>query len=158
MSDFKDKITERERLYVYSVPLMFLIGFGLFLLKYVIGLDTEFEINGKSGIMINILGAIITGYSLSCECTIIHFMLNKIRISQGALKALFIILFIPSLLAGVLVSAILTIPYCYNCSKKITHIKMDNKGIVLNWQKISIIVLGIIDVIILIAYFVCQYK
>ena len=73
MSDYKDKLTNNERRYLYSVPLLFLLGFGLFLLRFIIGMDVDFEINEKSGILINVLGAIILGYGLSSECTIVHF-------------------------------------------------------------------------------------
>ena len=103
---------------------------------------------------INVLGALILGYGLSSECTIVHFMLNKIRENEGATKVLYILLFIPALFAGIVFAAIMTIPYCFSCSKKISRIKMDNNGTYLKWQKISLIVLGFLDAIILIAYFV----
>ena len=54
----------------------------------------------------------------------------------------------------VIFAAIMTIPYGFSCSKKISRIKMDNNGAYLKWQKISLIVLGFLDAIILIAYFV----
>ena len=154
MSDYKDKLTNNERRYLYSVPLLFLLGFGLFLFRFIIGMDVDFEINEKFGILINALGALISGYGLSSECTIVHFMLNKIRENEGATKVLYILLFIPALFAGIVFAAIMTIPYCFSCSKKISRIKMDNNGTYLKWQKISLIVLGFLDAIILIAYFV----
>lgn len=154
MNDYKDKLTNNERRYLFAVPLLFLIGFGVFLFRYVIGMDVDFEINEKSGILVNVLGALITGYGLSSECTIIHYMLNKIRENQGIAKAIFIILFVPAIFGGIVFAAIMTIPYCVNCSKKINRIKMDNNDTYLKWQKTSLVVLGIIDVIILIVYFV----
>lgn len=154
MNDYKDKITNNERRYIFFVPFLFLLGFGIFIFEFVIGIDVEFDINGKSGIFINVLGAIIIGYGLSVECTIIHYMLNQIRKSKGFVKALLIVLFVPSLFAGVLFSAIMTIPYCYICSQKITHIKTDNYSVLLKWQKIVLIIFGLIDFILLIAYFI----
>ena len=154
MNDYKDKITNNERRYIFLVPLLFLLGFGLFIFRFVIGMDVEFDIKGKSGTFINVLGAIITGYGLSAECTIIHYMLNQIRKSKGFVKALLIVLFVPSLSAGALISSIMTIPYCYMCSQKIIHIKSDNYSVLLKWQKIVLIILGLIDFILLVTYFI----
>jgi hypothetical protein len=97
MNDFKDKVTKRERLYVYLVPLLFLIGFGLFLLQFIFKCDSEFDIDGHSGTFVNILGAVIFGYTLSCECTIIHYLLNAIRQASAFVKFVLIVLFIPAL-------------------------------------------------------------
>lgn len=55
---------------------------------------------------------------------------------------------------GLLVAAIMTIPYCLQCAKKIHRIKMDNSGVYLLWQRISLLVLGVIDLVILVAYFI----
>ena len=153
MNEYKDKVSNYERKYLFSVPLLFLIGFGVFLLEFVLGLDKEFSIDEYSGTFVNILGAVITGYALTVECTIIHYMLNQIRKYEGLTKAIYIVLFVPSLFAGVLIAAIMTIPYYYMCSQKLRRIKLDDYGIFLKWQKTVLIVLGIADLIILIAYF-----
>lgn len=79
MNGYKDKLTNNERRYLYSVPLLFLLGFGVFLIRFVITTDVQFDFNGKTGVLYNILGALITGYGLASECTTIHFMLNQIR-------------------------------------------------------------------------------
>ena len=94
MNGYKDKLTNNERRYLYSVPLLFLLGFGVFLIRFVITTDVQFDFNGKAGVLYNILGALITGYGLASECTTIHFMLNQIRANKGVVKAVFILLFI----------------------------------------------------------------
>lgn len=109
MNDFKDKITKRERWYVYSVPLLFLIGFGLFLLQFIFNAEVEFEIAGNSGVLINFLGAIIFGYSLSAESTIIHYLLQAIKKGNTVVKVLLIILFLPALFLCLTISYIGTI-------------------------------------------------
>lgn len=154
MNGYKDKLTNNERRYLYSVPLLFLLGFGVFLIRFVITTDVQFDFNGKTGVLYNILGALITGYGLASECTTIHFMLNQIRANKGVVKAVFILLFIPAIFAGIVFAAIMTIPYCISCSKKIDRIHMDNKGYFLKWQKVSLIILSIIDIIFIIAYFI----
>jgi hypothetical protein len=153
MNDFKDKVTKRERLYVYLVALLFLIGFGLFLLQFIFKCDSEFDIGGHSGTFINILGALICGYTLSCECTIIHYLLNAIRQARGFVKVVLIVLFIPALSVCLVASYIATIPYCYYTSNKIKRIQMDNKGVFSKSKIISIIVFFVIDIIITIVYF-----
>ena len=142
MNGYKDKLTNNERRYLYSVPLLFLLGFGVFLIRFVITTDVLFDFNGK------------TGYGLASECTTIHFMLNQIRANKGVVKAVFILLFIPAIFAGIVFEAIMAIPYCISCSKKIDRIHMDSKGYFLKWQKASLIILSIIDIIIIIAYFI----
>lgn len=154
MSDYKDKITNNERRYLFFVPLLFLLGFGLFLFKFIMGMDIEFDIIGQSGKNINVIGAFIVGYLWSAECTIIHYMLNVIRNNKGFIKVLFIVLFIPSLLAGIVFSAIMTIPYCYMCSQKLYGIKIDDSGLYLKWHKIVLIVFGFVDLALLVTYFV----
>ncbi len=154
MNDFKDKITKRERLYVYSVPLLFLIGFGLFLLRFIFNEEVEFEIAGNSGTLINLFGAIIFGYSLSAECTIIHYLLQAIKKGNTVAKILLIILFVPALSLGLVLSYIGTIPYwCYSINK-IKRIQMDNKGVFSKGRIISLIILLVIDLIIAIIFFV----
>ena len=153
MNQNDDKNVVRERRYLFFVPEMFLIGFGVTLLGVLTGLYQEIDIFGHSGVFVNVLGAIIDGYILSCECTIIHFMLNRIRTGEGFIKALLIVLFIPSLLAGVLISAIITIPYYYKRLQNLSRIKADDQGILLKRHKTALIVSGIADIIILIIYF-----
>lgn len=92
MSDYKDTRTRNERRYVYAALLLFLLGFGAFLLQYMIGSDAQFDIDGQSGTWVNVFGALLCGYGLSCEATIIHYMLNKIRANTGAAKAIYILL------------------------------------------------------------------
>lgn len=154
MSDYKDTLTHNERRYVYAALLLFLLGFGGFLMQYVIGSDAQFDIGGKSGTLVNLFGALLCGYGLSCEATVIHYMLNKIRSNTGAAKAIYIFLFIPALFAGLIVAAVMTIPYCLQCAKKIRRIKMDNGGVYLRWQRISLLVLGVMDILILVVYFI----
>ena len=149
MNGYKDKLTNNERRYLYFVSLSFLLGFGVFLIRFVITTDVQFDFNGKTGVLYNILGALITGYGLT-----IHFILNQIRANKGVVKAVFILMFIPAIFAGIVFAAIMTIPYCISCSKKIDRIHMDNKGYFLKWQKVSLIILSIIDIIIIIAYFI----
>lgn len=81
-------------------------------------------------------------------------MLNKIRANTGAAKAIYILLFVPALSVGLIVAAIMTIPYCLQCAKKIRRIKMDNSGVYLRWQRISLLVLGATDLVILVAYII----
>lgn len=154
MSDYKDTLTHNERRYVYAALLLFLLGFGGFLIQYVIGSDAQFDIGGKSGTLVNLLGALLCGYGLSCEATVSHYMLNKIRANTGAAKAIYILLFIPALFAGLVIAAVMTIPYCLQCAKKIRRIKMDNSGVYLRWQRISLLALGVMDILILVAYFI----
>lgn len=154
MSDYKDTLTHNERRYVYAALLLFLLGFGGFLLQYVLGAEIQFDIGGKSGTLVNLLGALLCGYGLSCEATMIHYMLNKIRANTGAAKAIYILLFVPAMFVGLLVAAIMTIPYCLQCGKKIRRIKMDNGGVYLRWQRISLLALGVMDILILVAYFI----
>lgn len=97
MSDYKDTLTRNERRYVYAALLLFLLGFGAFLLQYVLGADVQFDMGGQSGTWVNVLGALLCGYGLSCEATVIHYMLNKIRTNTGAAKAIYILLFVPAL-------------------------------------------------------------
>lgn len=49
MSDYKDTQTRNERRYVYAALLLFLLGFGGFLLQYVLGAEVQFDIGGQSG-------------------------------------------------------------------------------------------------------------
>ena len=154
MSDYKDTLTRDERRYVYAALLLFLLGFGGFLVQYVIGSDAQFNIGGQSGTLVNLLGALLCGYGLSCEATVIHYILNKIRANTGATKAIYILLFVPELFVGLVIAAIMTIPYCLQCAKKIRRIKMDNGGVYLRWQRISLLVLGVMDLVILVAYFI----
>ena len=154
MNDFKDKITKSERLYVYSVPLLFLVGFGLFLLRFIFNEEVEFEIAGNSGTLINLFGAIIFGYSLSAECTIIHYLLQAIKEGNTVAKVLLIILFLPALSLCLVLSYIGTIPYwCYSINK-IKRIQMDNEGVFSKGKIISLITLLVIDLIIAIIFFV----
>lgn len=44
----------------------------------------------------------------------------------------------------------MTIPYCLQCAKKIHRIKMDNGSVYLRWQHISLLVLGVMDILILV--------
>ena len=81
-------------------------------------------------------------------------MRKRRRRQRNILRMALIILIALLLFAGIVFAAIMTIPYCFSCSKKISRIKMDNNGTYLKWQKISLIVLGFLDAIILIAYFV----
>ena len=154
MSDYKDTRTRNERRYVYAALLLFLLGFGGFLLQYVLGAEVQFDIGGQSGTWVNVFGALLCGYGLTCEATVIHYMLNKIRANTGAAKAIYILLFVPTLFVGLLVAAIMTIPYCLQCAKKIRRIKMDNSGVYLRWQRISLLVLGVIDLVTLVAYII----
>ena len=48
----------------------------------------------------------------------------------------------------------MTIPYCLQCAKKIRRIQMDNGGVYLRWQRISLLALGVIDILILVAYLI----
>lgn len=154
MSDYKDTQTRNERRYVYAALLLFLLGFGGFLLQYVLGAEVQFDIGGQSGTWVNVFGALFCGYSLTCEAGVIHYMLNKMRANVGAAKAIYILLFIPALFVGLLVAAIMTIPYCLQCAKKIRRIQMDNGGVYLWWQRISLLALGVIDILILVAYLI----
>lgn len=154
MSDYKDTRMRNERRYVYAALLLFLLGFGAFLLQYRIGIDAQFHIDGQSGTWVNVFGAFLCGYGLSCEATVIHYMLNKMRANVGAAKAIYILLFVPALFVGLLVAAIMTIPYCLQCAMKIRRIQMDNGGVYLRWQRISLLALGVIDILILVAYLI----
>ena len=154
MSDYKDTQTRNERRYVYAALLLFLLGFGGFLLRYVLGAEVQFDIGGQSGTWVNVFGALLCGYGLSCEASVIHYMLNKMRANTGTTKAIYILLFVPALFAGLLVAAIMTIPYCLQCAKKIRRIQMDNGGVYLRWQRISLLALGVIDILILVAYLI----
>ena len=154
MSDYKDTLTHNERRYGYAALLLFLLGFGGFLLQYVLGAEVQFDIGGQSDTWVNVFGALLCGYGLTCEATVFHYMLKKIRANTGAAKAIYILLFAPALFVGLLVAAIMTIPYCLQCAKKICRIKMDNSGVYLRWQRIPLLVLGVIDLVILVAYFI----
>ena len=156
MNDFNDRITKRERLFVFLVPALFLLGFGLFMVRFIMNLGSDFEINGHSGFWYNVLGGAITGYILSCECTIIHYMLNQIRKSKGIVKALLIFVFVPAMFGGLIPAAIGTVPYfCYSL-RKINRIKMDREGTFSKANTILLIALAILDIVILIAYFITQ--
>ena len=157
MSSFKDKTTNKQRLYVWSVPMAFLVVFGVFLLGILTGVITDVEMDGKSGVLSNIWVSVISAYLFACECTIVHFMLGKIRTQQeGFVKALLMFLFVPALIAGLFASVFLTIPYCIYCGNKIKQIKVDDNGILLSWQKWSLIFAVAADIVIIILYFVLQ--
>ena len=155
MSEYNDKITNRERLYVWATPALFALGFAAFLLSFILNITTQFDIDGVSNNFNDFIGALLFGYFLSCESTIIHFLLNKIRVGSSFVKALLAVLFIPAMIAGVFGAAILTIPYYIFCIKKIKQIKIDD-SILLLWQKISLFVLALSDVAVLILYIVLK--
>ena len=154
MSDYKDTRTRNERRYVYAALLLFLLGFGAFLLQYRIGIDAQFHIDGQSGTWSMCLARFCVATAYPAKRPLFIICSTKMRANVGAAKAIYILLFVPALFVGLLVAAIMTIPYCLQCAMKIRRIQMDNGGVYLRWQRISLLALGVIDILILVAYLI----
>lgn len=138
MNDFKDKQVTYARLYLFSVPLIVMIGYIAELLSVTYLPKSNISVMEYTGITNNIIGSLLLGYALTGLLTIIYYFIDHFSNQTTTVKVLMCILVIPMSIILYFPAALATIPFYIYTAKKTKTITIDDKNL---FSKSRIIIL-----------------